>query len=63
MASEIAKVLVRRDGMDLDEALDLIAEAREVLHQYLESGNMEGAENICREYFGLEEDYVMELLF
>ena len=63
MTSEIAKVLMRRDGMDLDEALDLIAEAREVLMQYLENGDMEGAENICGEYFRLEEDYVMELLF
>ena len=63
MTSEIAKVLIRRDGMDLDEALDLIAEAKEVLMQYLENGDMEGAENICREYFRLEEDYVMELLF
>ena len=62
MASEIAKVLMRRDNMSLEEALDLIAEAKEVLHQYLENGQIDRAENVCQEYFGLEPDYLMELL-
>lgn len=62
MSSEIAKVLMRRDKISLEEALDLIAEAKEMLHKYLENGQIDRAENICQEYFGLEPDYLMELL-
>lgn len=62
MASEIAKVLMRRDKMTLDEALDLIAEAKEVVYQYLEEGRIDLAGDVCQEYFGLEPDYLMELL-
>lgn len=62
MASKIAKVLMRRDKMSLEEALDLIAEAKEAVYQYLEDGRMDLAEDVCQEYFGLEPDYLMELL-
>ena len=62
MASEIVRVLMRRDKMSLEEALDLIAEAKEMLHEYLENGQIDRAENVCQEYFGLEPDYLMELL-
>ncbi len=58
----IKQVLMRRDGMTSDEADDLIAEAKEQLLGYLEEGNLEAAEDICAEYFGLEPDYLMELL-
>ena len=58
----IKQVLMRRDGMTADEADDLIEDAKGNLHHYLEIGDMEAAENICQEYFGLEPDYIMELL-
>jgi hypothetical protein len=58
----IKQVLMRRDGMTADEAEVLIDEAKEVLAEYIENGEMDYAENICQDYFGLELDYLMELM-
>lgn len=59
----IKQVLMRRDGMSANEADDLIADAREAFEEYLEAGHTNFAENICEEYFGLEPDYLEELLY
>lgn len=59
--SEIKKVLMERDGMSEAEASDLIKEAIEDLNSRLEACDP-SAEDICSEYFGLEPDYLMELL-
>jgi len=58
----IKKVLMQRDGMSEGEAEDLINEAREALREYLEDGDMFAAEDICDEYFGLEPDYLAEIM-
>ena len=58
----IKQVLMRRDGMSRIEAEELISEARNQLQEYLEDGDLEGAENICEEFFGLEPDFLVELL-
>lgn len=58
----IKQILMRRDGLSDSEASDLINEAREAMQEYLAEGNLQGAEDICQEYFGLEPDYLMELL-
>lgn len=58
----IKEVLMRRDGISAEEADDLIFDAKEQLQEYLELGDIESAEQICQEYFGLEPDYIMELL-
>lgn len=52
----LKKILMRRDGMSADEAQDLIDEARE---RVLEG---EDPEEILHDDFGLEPDYVWELL-
>jgi len=62
MADSIKSVLMKRDGLTAEDAIDRIAEAREQFNLYLESGDLEGAEQICADYFGLEPDYVMEFL-
>ena len=49
---EILPVLMRRDGMGREEAEDLIAEARERVLEYGEDP----------EEFGLEPDYIYDLL-
>lgn len=59
----LKQVLMCRDGLTSQEANEAIQEAREALHQYLEKGDMKGAENICEEYFGLEPDYFLDVLF
>ena len=58
----IKQVLMRRDGMTDIEADELISEAKEQLQEYLANGDIEAADNICKEFFGLEPDYIMELL-
>ena len=63
MAKEsIKQILIRRDKMTEVEATDLINDAKGQLSDYLAEGDLEGAEDICQEYFGLEPDYLMELL-
>jgi hypothetical protein len=59
--SEIKKILMKRDGMSEAEASNLIKEATEDLNTRLLDSDP-SAEDICSEYFGLEPDYLMELL-
>ena len=56
----IRQTLMRRDGMTENEATEQIDDARRDLHSRLAEGEMPS--DICAEWFGLEEDYVMELL-
>ena len=56
----IKKILMNRDGMTENEALDLIDDCRYDLNQRLEDGEM--PMDICSEWFCLEPDYIMELL-
>ena len=60
--NKIAIVLMKRDGMTYEEANNLIDEAREALQNYLDEGDSFGAENVCEEFFGLESDYLDELI-
>ena len=58
----IKQVLIRRDGISEQEADDLILEAREAMYEYIDNDDQGSAENVCREYFGLEPDYLMDLI-
>jgi len=58
----IKEVLIRRDEMTAIEAEELIEEATEQFNIYLEQGMMAEAENICQEFFGLEPDYLFEII-
>ena len=62
MNESIKDILIRRDGMTPEEAEELIKEAKEQLDEYLANGDMNEAENICSEFFGLEPDYLDELM-
>ena len=55
-------ILMIRDNLTEPEADELIEEARTQLQEYLDEGNTEAAYEICSDYFGLEPDYIMELL-
>lgn len=59
---KIVEVLMRRDGLSMDEAMGQVVEAKVQLREYLDERNMEGAENICQEFFGLELYYLWELM-
>lgn len=58
--SQIVQILMRRDGMSQQEAEDLLQEAKQDLHERLAQG--EQPYDICEEWFGLEPDYIMELI-
>ena len=56
----IKSILMSRDGMTEQESDDLIKEARADLMDRLADGDM--PDDICEEWFGLEPDYIMELI-
>ena len=58
----LKETLMLRDGINESEALDRIALAIDDMNDYLAEGDLDGAENICREHFGLEPDFLTELL-
>jgi len=62
MCESIKEVLMRRDGISALEAQDLINQAMEALQEYIASNDLEAAENVCEEYFGLEPDFLTELM-
>lgn len=58
----IKQVLIRRDNMTPNEAEQLITEAKNQLAEYLSNDDQVSAYDICREFFGLEPDYIVDLL-
>ena len=47
--------------MDPTDADDLIAQAQAEFDEHIINNELDLAENICQEWFGLEPDYVIEL--
>ena len=60
MADRIKKILMERDGMSAKDADDLIMQAYQDLHDRL--AVRECPYNICEEWFGLEPDYLFDLM-
>lgn len=58
----IKSILMNRDNMSSEQADELIADAQDAFNECLEAGDQEAAYNICEEYFGLEPDYLHELM-
>lgn len=56
----IKQVLMRRDNMSEEAAEELILQAKDDLDERLIKGEM--PEDICQEWFGLEPDYIFDLL-
>lgn len=63
MVDGIREVLMRRDRMSAEEADDLIMQARTDLYERLGTGDDDNdLFDICEEWFGLEPDYLDELI-
>lgn len=60
LMKSIKDALMTRDGMPANEADALIEEARDDLNTRIDNGEMYF--DICMEWFGLEEDYLDEIL-
>jgi hypothetical protein len=54
---------MERDEMSEGEARELFREGRNALMECVEQGDFEGAEEITYDYFGLEPDYLDDILF
>ena len=54
--------IMRRDGLTSTQADAEIKQAKEAIQEYLEFGDTESAHKICMEFFGLEPDYLMDLI-
>ena len=60
MSKRIVKILMERDGIDEDEARELVDEVREMMAD-CEYDPTE-CENIMYEELGLEPDYIFDLI-
>jgi hypothetical protein len=56
MGESIKEILMRRDNMSAEDADELIEQAKEAIY------DGEDPEEVLAEYFGLEPDYIFELL-
>jgi hypothetical protein len=59
---EILEILMRRDGMTKEDALELIQDAKDELQLRITGESQEDPHEICAEYFALEPDYLFELI-
>lgn len=57
--NRVVKILMERDELTEQEAIDLVNECRE---EILTSGNIWEAEDIIADYLGLELDYIMDII-
>jgi len=53
---------MKRDGISAEEADDLIFDAKEAVRCYFDNGDWMNAEEVVKDMFGLEPDYLDELL-
>ena len=58
----IKQILMRRDNMSEFDADNYMEEANEEFKQLLKEGNMEELESFTENWFGLEPDYLDEMM-
>ena len=61
--NKVLRILMERDGMTEKEACDLMSEVREMMDEAIAEGDYSEAESIFEEEFGLEPDYIFDILF
>lgn len=59
---EIAKILMRRDGMTREEAIAMVQDIMPIVIEHIQEGDYQEAEEIFTSEFGLEPDYLMNLM-
>lgn len=58
----LIQVLIERDGITEEQAKEDIRECRTEMLAAIESGNMFEAEEIFADWFGLEPDYLFDVI-
>ena len=61
--NKIVNILMIRDNMSQEDAEELLSEARgEAEHIIDNDGSLDEIEDILKDYFGLEPDYMFDLI-
>ena len=58
----LKQTLIERDNLTPAQADQAIQDAKEQLNEYLNFGDLEAAYDICESEFGLEPDFIMDLM-
>ncbi len=58
----LQEVLIERDGLTQEQADQAVQAARKQLNQLVEEGDIYSAYEICADKFGLEPDYLEDLM-
>ena len=58
----LKQTIMQKYDWDENEADSAIEEAKTMMDEYLNDGDQESAFNICEEMFGLEPDYLFDIL-
>lgn len=62
MRETIKESLIRIDGFSPEEADSLILTAKFELVEYIRNGEIEKAQNICEEFFSIDNSYLKDLI-
>jgi hypothetical protein len=60
--NRIIKILMKRDGVTEDEARESCDYAAAEAREHLETGDLAAIEDILSDHFGLEPDYIFDLI-
>lgn len=60
--NEIVEILHKRDHLSYTEAIDLYSQGREEILKAIELCDYTEAENLMIEFFGLEMDYIFDII-
>lgn len=60
---KIIKILMERDGLSYDGAKGILQNTAYSVYQFLDQGDLIGAEETFMDELGLEPDYMEELLY
>lgn len=61
--NKVVQILMLRDELTEEEALDMFNECKEEIEQAVEEGDYELAEEILESDLGLEMDYIFDILY
>lgn len=60
--NRVVKILMQRDGMTKEEAVELIQETKEEMNEAIEAGEYGWAEEVFEGNLGLEPDYIIDIM-
>ena len=59
---EVITILMRRDGISREEAIEAIEDCRDQINYFCARGDYSAAEDSIAEELGLEPDYLFDIL-